>query len=70
MPLFLKLLRKHSQRQLPQEPMACEATTLDLQGCTVGDQEAAALGQLLPLSSLNITPHVEFASPDGLVYNW
>ena len=44
---FLKLLKKHNQRQLPQEPMPCKAKSIDLQGMEVTEKEEGMLAQVV-----------------------
>ena len=44
---FLKLLKKHNQRQLPQEPMPCKAKSIDLQGMEVTEKGEGMLAQVV-----------------------
>ena len=49
---FLKMLQKHNQRRLPQEPIPCKVKVLDLQAAGVSDKHTWALGQVLALCAL------------------
>ena len=44
---FVKLLKKHNQRKLPQEPMPCKAKSIDLQGMEVTEKEEGMLAQVV-----------------------